>query len=291
MFAALLGVVCLRTFLTCAYVDSADCWQAGVYGCSPTDIGQVTIGAPCFVFVINGVLACGSRILLVVGRHAMENERRNRLVYLASMLAPAALFLAVFKGDASPVVETADAEAVGEQATALSNETRGLEMVASPAAAPGAPRTVVEASVPPLPVSLASASRWRVVSRTLPVGIAPEKGLQVRTILASRSISAAFPEIKNIGGVRPDGLRWHPDGLALDVMIPNPNSEAGIALGDAIVDYVLQNADRFGMQDAIWRGVYYTPEGARSGAYGHYDHVHITTTGGGYPSGKELYLR
>jgi len=24
--------------------------------------------------------------------------------------------------------------------------------------------------------------------------------------------------------------------------------------------------------------------------YGHYDHVHITTTGGGYPSGGEEYL-
>ncbi|MCH9669480.1 MAG: hypothetical protein K0U76_13365 [Actinomycetia bacterium] len=226
-----------------------------------------------------------------MGRHVLENERRNRLVYLASVLAPAALFLVVFRGDAGPLAEAADIEAAAEPATALSGELRGLEMVPSPATAPGAPRTVVEASVPPLPASLVSASRWRVVSRTLPTGIAPEQGLQVRTILTSRSISAAFPEIKSIGGVRPDGLRWHPDGLALDVMIPNPNSEAGIALGDAIVDYVLRNAERFGMQDAIWRGVYYTPEGARSGAYGHYDHVHITTTGGGYPSGKEVYLR
>ncbi len=229
-------------------------------------------------------------MLHVVGRHVLENERRNRAAYLASVLAPAALFL-VFKGDAGPAAEAADISAVAEQAPALPDGPGGLEMVASPAIAPGAPRTVVEASVPPLRVSLVSASRWRVVSRTLPTGIAPEKGLQVRTILASRSISAVFPEIKNIGGVRPDGLRWHPDGLALDVMIPDPNSAAGIALGDAIVAYVLQNAERFGMQDAIWRGVYYTPKGERSGAYGHYDHVHITTTGGGYPSGKELYLR
>ena len=212
---------------------------------------------------------------------------------MASVLAPAALFLA-FKGDAGPLAETPDMGAVAEQASALPDEAAaqgGLELVASPATASGAGRTIVEVGAPPELVSLVSASRWRVVSRTLPAGAAPEQGLQVRTILTARSISALFPEINKIGGVRPDGLRWHPDGLALDVMIPNPNSEAGIALGDAIVAYVMQNAQRFGIQDAIWRGVYYTPAGARSGAYGHYDHVHVTTTGGGYPSGDELYLR
>lgn len=95
-----------------------------------------------------------------------------------------------------------------------------------------------------------------------------------------------------IGGVRADALRWHPNGLALDVMIPNPGSAEGIALGDSIVAYVMENAGRFGLQDAIWRGVYYTPDGgAQRGGYGHYDHVHVTTTGGGYPSGSEVYLR
>jgi len=125
----------------------------------------------------------------------------------------------------------------------------------------------------------------------LPVGIAPEVGLQVKTILVARSISLIFPEIRNIGGFRPDALRWHPEGLAVDIMIPNSSSAEGIALGDEIVSYVLRNANRFGMQDAIWRGTYYTPGGARGGAYGHYDHVHITTTGGGYPTGDETYYR
>ncbi|MDT5358630.1 MAG: hypothetical protein QOC69_392 [Mycobacterium sp.] len=143
-------------------------------------------------------------------------------------------------------------------------------------------------------VSASRASRWRVVPipQLLPTGMAPERGLQVRTILASRAISAAFPEIHEIGGVRPDALRWHPDGLALDVIIPNPSSAQGIALGNEIVAYVLKNADRFGMQDAIWRGVYYTPDGGQqSGGYGHYDHVHVTTTGGGYPTGREVFLK
>ncbi len=129
------------------------------------------------------------------------------------------------------------------------------------------------------------------IPELLPVGLAPERGLQVKTILASRSISMAFPEIQSIGGVRPDALRWHPAGLALDVMIPNPGTPEGIALGNEIVAYVIKNAVRFGMQDAIWRGVYYTPNGPRGSGSGHYDHVHITTTGGGYPTGGEAYIR
>ena len=58
------------------------------------------------------------------------------------------------------------------------------------------------------------ASRWHVASKNAPqvliADIAPEHGLQVKTILAARTISAVFPEIKNIGGVRPDSLPWHP---------------------------------------------------------------------------------
>jgi hypothetical protein len=125
----------------------------------------------------------------------------------------------------------------------------------------------------------------------LPVGVAPERGLQVRTILAARAISAAFPEIHEIGGVRPDALRWHPEGLALDVIIPNPGTAEGIALGNQIVAFVLKNATRFGMQDAIWRGIYYTPDGPQNTGASHFDHVHVTTTGGGYPTGGELYYR
>jgi len=136
-----------------------------------------------------------------------------------------------------------------------------------------------------------AASRYHTRARFLPVGVASEQGLQVRTILVARAISEDFPQIHQIGGVRPDPLPWHPLGLALDVMIPDPQSAQGIALGNAIVAYVMQNANRFGIQDAIWRGVYYTPNGAQTSRLGHYDHVHVTTTGGGYPTGGETYLR
>lgn len=124
----------------------------------------------------------------------------------------------------------------------------------------------------------------------LPPGDVAEGGLQVKTILAARAVSAEFPEITNMIGVRPDSRRWHPNGLAVDIMIPNPGSAEGVALGDAILAFALRNADRFGLQDVIWRGVYYTPAGPSGSGYGHFDHVHITTTGGGYPTGAEEYL-
>lgn len=61
-------------------------------------------------------------------------------------------------------------------------------------------------------------------------------------------------------------------------MIPNAGSPEGIALGDQIMAYALANAGRFGLQDVIWRGTYYTPAGPQASGYGHFDHVHLTVT-------------
>ncbi|OBK02228.1 glycoside hydrolase [Mycolicibacterium conceptionense] len=113
---------------------------------------------------------------------------------------------------------------------------------------------------------------------SLPVGVASEVGLQPNTILAARAVSAQFPQISQIDGVRPDSKPWHPSGLAIDIMIPNPESAEGIALGNEIMAFALSNAARFGLQDVIWRGTYYTPSGPQASGYGHFDHVHITTT-------------
>ncbi len=211
---------------------------------------------------------------------------------LAAVLAPAAVFFAV-GADVHPLAAESDVKRVIGAAAEVVDTAPPccMEIVAAAPMAP-ASATLSQQSANSGAVELVSASRWRTVDRTLPVGLAPERGLQVKTILASRAISAAFPEVHNIGGVRPDPLPWHPNGLALDVMIPNPGTPEGIALGNEIVSYVFRNAARFGVQDAIWRGVYYTPNGGqRSGGYGHYDHVHVTTTGGGYPTGQEMYLR
>lgn len=183
------------------------------------------------------------------------------------------------KVEAKPVVEIPAAccvRVVAAQSAGFSSGPAGLRQFASAG-----------------PAQMTAASRWRVIDvpRLLPAGIAPEGGLQVKTILVARSISVVFPEIHEIGGVRSDALRWHPDGLALDVMIPNPGSSEGIRIGNEIVAYALKNATRFGLQDAIWRGVYYTPSGPQYSGAGHFDHVHLTTLGGGYPTGSELYYR
>ena len=139
-------------------------------------------------------------------------------------------------------------------------------------AMPGLPPEVADPALDP-----ALAVARMDVPEALPVGVANEAGLQVNTVLVARAISARFPQIGTIDGVRPDSKPWHPNGLAIDIMIPNPSSPEGIALGDEIKAYVMSNAGRFGMQDVIWRGTYYTPGGPSGSGYGHFDHVHVTT--------------
>ncbi|MGE0778768.1 glycoside hydrolase [Mycolicibacterium sp.] len=131
----------------------------------------------------------------------------------------------------------------------------------------------------------------------LPAGVAAEGGLQVKTIWTARAISVMFPEITTIGGYRQDPLPWHPNGLAIDVMIPNHNSAEGIALGNQIAGLALANARRWGVIHVIWRQGFYPGIGAPSWTadYGnetanHFDHVHIATNGGGYPTGDETYF-
>jgi hypothetical protein len=221
-----------------------------------------------------------------VGRHELARDRRKSSVVLTTAIASAAVFFAA-GGDVHSLAAREDAPVAGDVAPCC------LELVAAAPIAFSSNMSGSAASMSATPGQFAAASRWRVDtrSRLLPVGVAPEQGLQVRTILTARSISAAFPQIHEIAGWRPDALPWHPNGLALDVMIPNPDTAEGIALGNEVVAFVLNNATRFGIQDAIWRGVYYTPNGAQRTGAGHYDHVHITTTGGGYPTGGEIYLR
>lgn len=130
----------------------------------------------------------------------------------------------------------------------------------------------------------------------LPQGKAPEQGLQIHTIWVARAISTMFLEINTIGGYRQDALKWHPNGLAIDVMIPNYHSPEGIELGNQIAGFALANAKRWGVLHVIWRQGFYPGIGAPSWTadYGnetanHYDHVHIATDGGGYPTGHETY--
>ena len=130
----------------------------------------------------------------------------------------------------------------------------------------------------------------------LPPGLASEQGLQIHSIWVERAISTMFLDVKTIGGYRQDALRWHPEGLAIDVMIPNFHTPEGIELGNQIAGFALANAKRWGVLHVIWRQGFYPGIGAPSWTadYGnetanHFDHVHIATDGGGYPTGREKY--
>lgn len=204
-----------------------------------------------------------------MGRHSFAKKRqRPSLAVVAGVVCAATLFV------------------VGAD-THISNAAHCCEGVT--ASKPSGPPPV--AAQPVVPVRPA-------LPPTLPQGVAAEKGLQVDTILAARAVSAAFPDILNIGGVRSDSLKWHPHGMAIDVMIPNARSAVGIALGDSVLAYVLQNAQRFDLNHVIWRQtIYYPNRPARkmsnrgSDTANHYDHVHIATNGGGYPREGQTYLR
>lgn len=120
-------------------------------------------------------------------------------------------------------------------------------------------------------------------------GKAAEGGLQGNSILLARLLSRMFPQIASIGGYRADGGGYtdHPEGRALDIMIPNYSSEQGIALGNAITAFLMQNADKLNVDYTIWRQTYRSASGASNvmGSRGsdtadHFDHVHVTTKAG-----------
>jgi hypothetical protein len=174
---------------------------------------------------------------------------------------------------------------------------------AAAAAAPAGEESMPAAAAPDVatpsaPELMAASAPVAAPNFSFPLskGIAPEEGLQVHTIWVARAIEMMFPEIKTIGGYRQDPLKWHPNGLAIDVMIPNHNSDEGIQLGNQIAGYALANAERWGVLHVIWRRGFYPGIGAPSWTadYGnetanHFDHVHIATDGGGYPTGHETY--
>jgi len=120
-------------------------------------------------------------------------------------------------------------------------------------------------------------------------GLSNETRIQKYTRRISRAITAAFPEITEIGGYRPDSLHWHPDGLALDVMIPQYDTPGGKALGDRVVAFVQAHAQELGLDHVIWRQTQHNADGSSSSMddrgsarANHFDHVHIASIGGGF---------
>jgi hypothetical protein len=214
--------------------------------------------------------------VLLVRRDLLANGRGRWLALAASVTVAAAMFYA--QGTDPPCCP----------------ETAALTPTSPESVPASAPDVATPAEAELLAASAPVAARD--LTFALPAGVAPEEGLQVKTIWAARAISVMFPEITTIGGYRQDPLRWHPNGLAIDVMIPNHGSDEGIELGNQIAGLALANARRWGVIHVIWRQGFYPGIGAPSWTadYGnetanHFDHVHIATNGGGYPTGKETY--
>lgn len=128
----------------------------------------------------------------------------------------------------------------------------------------------------------------------LPPSVGSEDNYQIDAIRLSRAIHQQFPEIKTIGGWRPvDAFPDHPSGRAVDVMIPNWETSAGQELGTRVKDWIWANREAFNVEYMIWQQTYIPSSGTAnvmedrgSPTQNHYDHVHITTVGGGYPDGS-----
>jgi hypothetical protein len=214
-----------------------------------------------------------------VGISALAKGRGRWLAIVASVVVSAAMVYAQGHERRPNPVPSPAAAASTSQAPLPAGVTR----TASPAEAQSL------AANAPLPA--------QDFQLSLPVGKASEQRLQVKTIWAERAVSLLFPQITTIYGYREDPLPWHPNGLAIDVMIPNHETPEGIELGNQIAGYALANAKRWGINHVIWRQKIYP--GVGSGSWtadlgsetaNHYDHVHIATNGGGYPTGHETYF-
>lgn len=134
--------------------------------------------------------------------------------------------------------------------------------------------------LPPLPESVGSEEHW-----------------QVDTVRLARAVAQKFPEIDAIGGWRPyDTYDDHPSGRAADIMIPGYDTGAGKELGDRIVEYLMANKIELHIEYIIWRQTYIPAEGSSnlmedrgSPNDNHFNHVHVTTVGGGTPDTLTSY--
>jgi uncharacterized protein YgiM (DUF1202 family) len=104
------------------------------------------------------------------------------------------------------------------------------------------------------------------------------------------AIREKFPQVKTIYGWRMYSAYSsdHPNGRALDIMIPSWSTASGRALGDAIAAYLQQNREKHRVHYLIWRQRNWNVERStsptawrsmsdRGGATAnHYDHVHVS---------------
>ena len=136
-----------------------------------------------------------------------------------------------------------------------------------------------------------------IPANAAPVGTCPpsgspaERGLQPAALRGLRCGAAAFPVVKQIGGVggRPNKSD-HPSGRAVDFMIPAWSSPQGNANGWAVARWFEANAADMNVSYIIFDDKVWRPSGSRSGwrqythpngatanpTLRHLDHVHVS---------------
>lgn len=128
-----------------------------------------------------------------------------------------------------------------------------------------------------------------------PTGMASERGQTPDALRVMRCIKAKWPQLTSMGGLRPGDPRDHGTGRAVDVMIPNYLTPAGIALGDEIAEWTRTHAAQLGVTYIIWREHIWSTARADQGwrrcgitgscytgpdhSAAHLDHVHISVHG------------
>lgn len=121
--------------------------------------------------------------------------------------------------------------------------------------------------------------------------ILSEDKLQIDSIRVARAVAQRFPDVQTIGGWRAqDKYPDHPSGRAVDIMIPDFQSNEGRELGNRIKNYLFQHREYFNIQYMIWRQMYIPSQGEPNLmedrfdlTQNHFDHVHVTTFASGFP--------
>ena len=164
------------------------------------------------------------------------------------------------------------------------------ESAAAPGQTAATPRPGPPTPTPGPPVVAVGAGAD--LSQPLPASAGSEQNMQVNTKRLIRALHLKFGDrLATLGGWRADGGGYsdHPSGQAVDAMIADYSSGAGVATGDEVLNYVMANADAFQVDYAIWRQTYYPTVGPPSSmedrggpTANHMDHVHVTVRGGGF---------
>lgn len=113
------------------------------------------------------------------------------------------------------------------------------------------------------------------------------KQLKKDAYKTARSVLDQFPEVKQIGGWRPDPdyPQEHPSGRAIDIMIPDYETSSGKKLGDDIHRYLWKHKDEFGIKYVLFRQHEYD-DGPDNGSLmedrgdpnqNHFNHLHVAT--------------